>query len=113
MVQKNKFNLKKGDKIKYKNRVYSIISISLGEYVVIDKECEDSKYRWLSRYPVLTWEQLDYAMKVSDEKDMEERLKELKEKITSFVNDYDIEEFDIWIEEDGNIDKKVTLEIRV
>lgn len=44
---------------------------------------------------------------------MEERLQELKEKIKSFVRDYDIEEFNIWIEEDGNIDKKVTLEIRV
>ena len=44
---------------------------------------------------------------------MEERLKELKEKITSFINDYDIGEFDIWIEEDGSTDKKVTLEIRV
>ena len=44
---------------------------------------------------------------------MEERLKELKEKITSFVRDYDIKEFDIWIEEDGNIDKRVTLGIRV
>ena len=44
---------------------------------------------------------------------MQERLQELKEKITSFVRDYDIEEFDIWIEEDGNADKKVTIEIRV
>lgn len=44
---------------------------------------------------------------------MEERLKELKEKITSFINDYDIKEFDIWTEEDGNIDRKVTLGIRV
>ncbi len=44
---------------------------------------------------------------------MEERLQELKEKITSFVNDYDIQEFTIWIEEDGNVDKKVTIEIRV
>lgn len=44
---------------------------------------------------------------------VEERLKELKEKITSFVRDYDIENFDIWIEEDGNTNKKVTLEIRV
>ena len=44
---------------------------------------------------------------------MEERLKELKERITSFVRDYDIEGFDIWIEEDGSVDKKVTLEIRV
>ena len=44
---------------------------------------------------------------------MEERLKELKEKITFFVRDYNIEEFDIWIEEDENIGKKATLEIRV
>ena len=44
---------------------------------------------------------------------MEERLKELKEKITSFVNDYDIQEFTIWIEEDGTPDKDVLLEIRV
>lgn len=115
MVQTNKFNLKKGDKIKYKNRVYSIISILLGEYVVIDKECEDSKYRLYGRYPILTWKQLDYATKVSDKKDMEERLKELKEKITSFVNDYDIQEFTIWIEENktDTLDKDVLLEIRV
>ena len=29
---------------------------------------------------------------------MEERLNELKEKITSFVQDYDIEAFDVWID---------------
>ena len=29
---------------------------------------------------------------------MEERLKELKEKINSFVQDYDIEAFDVWID---------------
>ncbi len=46
---------------------------------------------------------------------MEERLKELKEKITSFVNDYDIQEFTIWIEENktDTLDKDVLLEIRV
>lgn len=44
---------------------------------------------------------------------MEQRLKALKEQIASFVRDYDIEDFDIWIEEDGNIDKRVTLGIRV
>lgn len=44
---------------------------------------------------------------------MEERLQELKEKITSFIRDYKIEEFTIWIEEDENIGKKVTLEIGV
>lgn len=54
-----------------------------------------------------------YTLLEKDKKIMEERLKELKEKITSFVNDYDIQEFTIWIEEDGSIDKKVTLEIRV
>lgn len=121
MVQTNKFNLKKGDKIKYKNKVYLIISISLGEYVVIDKECEDSKYRWCGRCPILTWEQLDYAMKVSDKKDMEERLKELKEKITSFVNDYNIKDFYIDINEDIDLvskdtyetQSKVNIEIRV
>ena len=46
---------------------------------------------------------------------MEERLKELKEKITSFVIDYDIQEFTIWIEENktDTLDKDVLLEIRV
>lgn len=46
---------------------------------------------------------------------MEERLKELKEKIISFVNDYDIQEFTIWIEENrtNTLDKEVLLEIRV
>ena len=44
---------------------------------------------------------------------MEERLKELKEKITSFVNDYDIQEFTIWIEENETPNKDVLLEIKV
>lgn len=34
---------------------------------------------------------------------MEERLKELKEKITSFVRDYDIKSFDVWIDDGVNI----------
>ena len=52
---------------------------------------------------------------------MEERLKELKEKITSFVNDYDVKNFYVDIAE--NIDlvskdtyetqSKVNIEIRV
>lgn len=53
---------------------------------------------------------------------MEERLQELKEKITSFVRDYDIESFDVWIDDDVNINniskpkeerKEVRIEIRV
>ena len=53
---------------------------------------------------------------------MEERLQELKEKITSFVRDYNIESFDVWIDDDVNINniskpkeerKEVRIEIRV
>ena len=44
---------------------------------------------------------------------MEQRLKALKEQIASFVRDYVIEDFDIWLQVDGNIDKTVTLGIRV
>ncbi len=53
---------------------------------------------------------------------MEQRLQELKEKITSFVRDYNIESFNVWIDEvevktlEGKhfkTDKKVNLEIRV
>lgn len=52
---------------------------------------------------------------------MEERLKELKEKITSFVNDYNIKDFYIDINEDIDLvskdtyetQTKVNIEIRV
>lgn len=52
---------------------------------------------------------------------MEERLKELKEKITSFVNDYNIKDFYIDINEDIDLvskdtyetQPKVNIEIRV
>lgn len=52
---------------------------------------------------------------------MEERLKELKEKITSFVKDYDIESFDVWIDDGVDVNHitkplkevQVNLEIRV
>lgn len=49
-------------------------------------------------------------MKVSDKKDMEERLKELKEKITSFVNNYNIKNFYIDINEDIDLVSKDTYE---
>lgn len=113
MVQTNKFNLKKGDKIKYRNRVYSIIYISLGEYVAIDKECEDSKYRWCGRYPILTWEQLDYATKVSDKKDMEESLQELKEKIEDFIIKNNVTEFYIDIDRSAHAPTNVELTIKI
>lgn len=41
---------------------------------------------------------------------MEERLKELKEKITSFVNDYNIKNFYIDINEDIDLVSKDTYE---
>lgn len=52
---------------------------------------------------------------------MEERLKELKEKITSFVNDYDVKNFYVGINEDIDLvskdtyetQSKVIIEIRV
>ncbi len=48
---------------------------------------------------------------------MEQRLQELKEKITSFVRDYNIESFDVYIDETNSTlckeNKKVNLEIRV
>lgn len=52
---------------------------------------------------------------------MEQRLQELKEKITSFVRDYNIESFDVWIDDGTDVDHitkpqkevKVNLEIRV
>mgnify|MGYP000339756777 FL=1 len=52
---------------------------------------------------------------------MEERLKELKEKITSFVNDYDVKSFYVDINEDIDLvskdtyetQSKVNIEIRV
>lgn len=53
---------------------------------------------------------------------MEQRLQELKEKITSFVRDYNIESFDVWIDDGVNINNitksekeriKVEIEIRV
>lgn len=47
------------------------------------------------------------------EETMEQRLQELKEKITSFVRDYEIESFDIWIDKEVGQKVKVNLEIRV
>lgn len=52
---------------------------------------------------------------------MEQRLQELKEKITSFVRDYNIENFDVWIDDGNDVNHitkpqkevKVNLEIRV
>lgn len=52
---------------------------------------------------------------------MEERLKEIKEKITSFVNDYDVKSFYVDINEDIDLvgkdtyetQSKVNIEIRV
>ena len=52
---------------------------------------------------------------------MEERLQELKEKITSFVNDYDVKSFYVDINEDIDLvskdtyetQSKVNIEIRV
>lgn len=53
---------------------------------------------------------------------MEQRLQELKEKITSFVRDYNIDSFDVWIDDSVNINNitksekeriKVEIEIRV
>lgn len=50
---------------------------------------------------------------------MEQRLQELKEKITSFVNDYNVESFDVYIDEwasdvkSGKEYYKVNLETRV
>ena len=41
---------------------------------------------------------------------MEERLKELKEKITSFVNDYDVKSFYVDINEDIDLVSKDTYE---
>ena len=44
---------------------------------------------------------------------MEQRLQELKEEITSFVRDYEIESIDILIRKDEILPTKVNLEIRV
>ena len=48
---------------------------------------------------------------------MEERLKELKEKITSFVNDYDVKNFyvdiDLVSKDTYETQSKVNIEIRV
>lgn len=41
---------------------------------------------------------------------MEERLKELKEKITSFVRDYNIKDFYVEIDEDIDLVSKYTYE---
>lgn len=71
----------------------------------------------------LTYITNDEAVGFRKEKDkkMEERLKELKEKITSFVNDYDIKDFYVDINEDIDLvskdtyetQSKVNIEIRV
>ena len=44
---------------------------------------------------------------------MEQRLQELKEKITSFVRDYELESFSVWIDKEVGKKTKVNLEIRV
>lgn len=123
MVEANKYKLEVGDKIKYKNRVYTILFIEEAEYVVLDKECNDcnkSRNLWENWYPMLEWNRLDYATKIERKiKSMDERLQELKEKITAFVNDYNIESFDVYIDELASDVKsskkyyKVNLEIRV
>ena len=58
---------------------------------------------------------------IEEDEKMEERLKELKEKITSFVNDYDVKNFYVDINEDIDLvskdtyetQPKVNIEIRV
>ena len=44
---------------------------------------------------------------------MEEDIKELKEKITNFVNNYDIEQISIYINENLNGNKIITLQLEV
>lgn len=126
MVESNKYKLKVGDKIKYKNIVYKILKVKQGEYVVLDKPCDDCNFsirinHTERNYPMLFWGELDYAIQKGEKETMEQRLQELKEKITSFVRDYNIESFDVWIDDGTDVNHitkpqkevKVNLEIRV
>lgn len=126
MVEANKYKLEVGDKIKYKNIVYKLLEVKKGEYVVLNKPCDDCSFskrmNYTERtYPMLFWEDLDYAVQKGEKEVMEQRLQELKEKITSFVRDYNIESFYVDIDDGISVEHitkplkevKVNLEIRV